>query len=169
MLPIKRNPSFWTPSLGCDDPLYAFDPFDRFFDDLGSTFFRRALSPRNGPGNGSGNGRGNGTFSPPVDIIQDENQMVLKAELPGVKNEDIEVSVHDDRLTLKGAKRSEIENNEEPYQYVERRYGEFARTFQLPATVDADKIRAQFKDGVLTVTLPVAEQAKPKRIEIKVK
>ena len=74
--------------------------------------------------------------------------------------------MHDDKLTLEGTKSSETEAKEDEYRYVERRYGRFMRTFQLPATVTASKVRAEFKDGVLSVHMPIAEEAKPRKIEV---
>lgn len=109
-----------------------------------------------------------GRFSPIVEIIEGDGEITVHAELPGVSKDDIELSVHDDTLTLKGTKKSETDKEEGKYHYSERTYGEFVRTFSLPETVDASKVEAKFNDGVLEIRLPIAEAAKPRRVEIAV-
>src|SRR5437867_400076 len=108
-----------------------------------------------------------GAWAPAVDIFEKEECLVLKAELPGVKEKDINVHVENGILTLSGERMREEDVKNESYQRVERFYGNFTRTFALPTTVDVPKIRASYKDGVLEVVLPKAETAKAKRIEIK--
>lgn len=119
---------------------------------------------------------GNGAFetafsvpSPAVDITEDETGYKLSAELPGMAEKDIEVSVVDDTLTIKGEKKQETEKKDENYYLSERSYGSFQRSFVLPDSVDADKIDAAFAKGVLTVTLPKKPEAKveAKKIEVK--
>jgi HSP20 family protein len=109
-----------------------------------------------------------GGWNPPVDIFEDENGITLKAELPGMKKEEMDVRVENNVLTLHGERKRESEVKEDGYFRSERAYGSFSRSFTLPTTVDASKIGANYKDGVLTVTLPKAEEAKPKQIDVKV-
>jgi HSP20 family protein len=105
---------------------------------------------------------------PAVDVYQnDDHELVLKAELPEVKREDIAVTYDNGVLTLKGERKSEVETSRENYHRVERQHGSFTRSFPLPATVDAARIQASYKDGVLTVRVPQRDEAKPKQIEIK--
>jgi len=110
-----------------------------------------------------------GTWAPAVDIYETPDSIVLQAELPGLSKDDIDIQVRDNVLTLKGERRSEKEVKEGNYLRVERAYGGFQRAFTLPAAVQADKIRAVFKDGVLDVSIPKVEEAKPKQIKIDVK
>lgn len=110
-----------------------------------------------------------GTFSPwtpPVEIVEKPETLVVKAEVPGMNQKDIEVHVENGVLTIKGEKKHETETNEKDVHRSERYYGSFVRSFTLPTTVDVEKIRAAYKDGVLEVVLPKAETAKAKRITI---
>ena len=107
-----------------------------------------------------------GTWAPPVDIYEDGEKLVLKAELPGVRKEDLEVKVENNVLTLQGERRQEKDVKSEHFHRVERTYGTFVRSFTLPAGMVTDQIRAEFRDGVLTLTLPKAEEAKPKLIKV---
>jgi HSP20 family protein len=110
-----------------------------------------------------------GTWTPAVDIFESDNHdLVLKSELPGMSREDIEVSVENSTLVLKGAKKFDAEVKEEQYRRIERSYGTFHRSFTLPNTVDATKVTAEFKNGVLTVKLPFREEAKPRTINVEV-
>ena len=104
---------------------------------------------------------------PPIDVADQEDRVVVKAELPGVSADDIDLSVLDNTLTISGEKKQEKEEKHDGYYHAERRYGAFHRTVQLPASVDAEKVEAKFRDGVLTVTLPKDERARPKKIELK--
>jgi HSP20 family protein len=109
------------------------------------------------------------TWVPPVDIYQSGDQeVVLKAELPDMAREDIDITVENFVLTIKGEKKFSNEVKEGEYQHVERRYGTFSRSFSLPQTVDAGKVAAEYKNGVLTVRLPLREEAKPRQIKIDV-
>ncbi|MFQ5881195.1 MAG: Hsp20/alpha crystallin family protein [Candidatus Methylomirabilales bacterium] len=110
-----------------------------------------------------------GTWAPAVDIYETAESVALKAELPGLSKDDIDIQVRDNTLTLKGERRLEKEVKRENCLRVERAYGSFQRAFTLPAAIQADKIRAVFKDGVLEVNVPKAEEAKPKQIRIEVK
>jgi HSP20 family protein len=106
---------------------------------------------------------------PAVDIYEtDDHQVVLKAELPEMRREDINVTFENGVLTLKGERKFEQEINKDAFQRVERRYGSFSRSFTLPNTVDASRINASYKDGVLTIRLPQREEAKPKQIAVNV-
>ncbi len=108
-------------------------------------------------------------WMPAVDIFEKDDKFVVKAELPGMKEEDIDVSVVGDTLMIKGEKKTETEVKEENYYRCERAYGSFYRSVPLPSTVDADKIEASFEDGVLEVTLPKSAEIKPKKIAVAAK
>jgi len=108
------------------------------------------------------------SWAPPVDIYETEDAIVLKAELPGVEPKDVEVRVEDNNLYLKGERKFEKEVKEQNYHRVERSYGSFARSFSLPNSIDSDKVKAEYKDGLLTLTMPKREEAKPKTIKIDV-
>jgi len=110
-----------------------------------------------------------GSWSPAVDIYETDNAIVLKAELPGMTEKDIELTVDRNLLTIKGERQFENEVNKDNYHRVERAYGSFMRSFQLPATVDTTKVQAEQKNGILTITLPKKEEEKPKKINIKIK
>ena len=110
-----------------------------------------------------------GEWSPSVDVSETKDNFIIKAELPGLEKDDVNVSISGDLLTLKGEKKKEEEEKDEHHHYVERYYGSFQRSFKLPANVKADKIEATFDKGVLKVVLPKTEEAKKKEIEIKVK
>ena len=110
-----------------------------------------------------------GSWVPAVDIYETGNHdLVVRAELPGINREDIEVTVENSTLVLKGEKKFEKEVKEENYRRIERTYGTFHRSFTLPTTVDASKVTAEYKHGVLTVTLPFKEEAKPRSINVEV-
>jgi HSP20 family protein len=110
-----------------------------------------------------------GNWMPPVDIYETEaHDLVVKAELPDMTREDIEVTVENNVLTLKGTKKFASEVKEEQFRRIERSYGTFSRSFTLPNTVDASKVSAEYKNGVLTVKLPFREEAKPRTINVEV-
>ena len=106
---------------------------------------------------------------PAVDVFQDKDNITVKAELPGMKKEEIEISLHDGALTLSGERKVEQNHENAESCRSERFLGRFHRTLPLPASVDAEKVKATYKDGILTVVLPKAEEAKPKQIEVNVK
>jgi len=106
---------------------------------------------------------------PAVDLYEDKDSLVVRAEVPGMKKEDIEISLHDGYLTLSGERKQEEKYETAETYRSERWMGRFHRTISLPCRVDAEKIKATYTDGVLTVTLPKAEEAKPKQIPITVK
>jgi HSP20 family protein len=103
---------------------------------------------------------------PAVDVFEKDDKFVVKAELPGMKEEDIDVSVVGDTLMIKGEKKTESEVKEAEYYRCERAYGSFYRSIPLPSTVDADKIEADFEDGVLEVSLPKSPEVKPKKVAV---
>jgi HSP20 family protein len=109
-----------------------------------------------------------GAWSPAVDIYEKDGNIVLKAELPGIEAKDVDVTVENNILTLRGERQFDQEVQRENYQRVERSYGAFTRSFTLPTVVETEKIKAEFKDGVLRMTLPKKEEAKPKQISINV-
>jgi HSP20 family protein len=108
------------------------------------------------------------SWAPPVDIYETEGNLVVKAELPGVDPKQVEVRVEDNTLYLKGERKFENEENKENYHRVERAYGTFVRSFALPGSVEPDKVAAEYNDGLLTITIPKREEAKPKTVKINV-
>ncbi len=130
------------------------DRLNRLFNNTFSRFFEE------------GDGSTLRTCAPPVDVFETDQNVVIKAELPGVKPEDVEVRVEDGSLYLKGERKFEKEVKEENYHHIERTYGNFVRSFPLPNSVNADEAKAEYKDGVLTLTMPKREEAKPKTIKI---
>ena len=109
------------------------------------------------------------SWVPPVDIYQNgDHELVLKAELPAMTREDINVTVENGTLTIAGEKTLAADVKEEQFHHVERRYGTFSRAFSLPQTVDSSKVAAEYKDGVLTVRLPLREESKPRSIKVDV-
>ncbi|MGE3958783.1 MAG: Hsp20/alpha crystallin family protein [Vicinamibacterales bacterium] len=110
-----------------------------------------------------------GAWMPPVDIYQNgEHELVLKAELPDMTREDIDVTVDNGTLTIKGEKKLSAEVKEEQFHRIERRYGTFSRSFSLPPAVDPSRVAAEYKHGVLTVKLPMRDEAKPRQIKVDV-
>jgi HSP20 family protein len=110
-----------------------------------------------------------GTWVPPVDIFQNgDHEVVLMAELPGMTRDDIDITVDNGTLTVKGEKKLSSDVKDDQYHRVERRYGTFSRSFSLPRTVDVTKVAADFKNGVLTIRLPLREEAKPRQVKIDV-
>lgn len=110
-----------------------------------------------------------GTWSPPVDIIEKEDEILLRAELPGIDLQNVDLQVHDDTLVLRGERQFDKETKKENYHRIERAYGTFSRSFTLPSSVDQGGIRAKLKDGILEVHLPKVQSAKPRPIPIHVK
>ena len=107
-------------------------------------------------------------WTPALDVHEDKDNFVVQAELPGMKREEIDVSLHDGALSISGERKTEKKCEEAEVYRAERFFGKFQRTVTLPAPVAADKVKAQYKDGVLTITLPKTEAAKPKQIEVNV-
>ena len=138
-----------------------FDPFrdlQRVQDEMSKLFDDRLLA-RNGESVG---------WTPKVDIFEDEEGVALRFELAGVEPKDVDIRFENGVLTLRGERKMEKDDKRENYHRVELAYGTFTRSFSLPATIDAEKIRAESKNGVLTVTLPKKAEAKPKSIQVKV-
>ena len=131
------------------------DEMNRLFDD----FFGRPLIKTEWT---------EGVWTPTVDVSEDKDNVVIKAEMPGMKKDEVRISVQDNVITLKGEKKQEKEEKEANYHRIERSYGSFCRSFQLPTSVKTDKIKANYKDGVLSVTLPKTEEVKPKEIPISI-
>jgi HSP20 family protein len=142
-------------SLTHYDPLTNFPATFRTFEDA---LARMLNEPR-----------GARPWSPSVDIYETENELVLKADLPDVKLEDIQVGVENQTLTLKGERKFEEDDSIRGHHRIERHYGAFVRSFTVPATVDPEKVAAEYKNGVLTVKLPRKEAAKPRQVKIEVK
>ena len=108
-------------------------------------------------------------WSPMVDIFENEDEITVNVEIPGMGKDDVKISIQDNVLTLKGEKKQDKEMKDKNFHRVERAYGTFERSFSLPSSIQTDKVKATTKDGVLTVTLPKAEESKPKEIDIAVK
>ena len=109
-----------------------------------------------------------GNFAPPVDIYEDEHNITVKAELPGIDPKDVDVRVENNTLTIKGERKFEKEEKEENFHRIERRYGSFVRSFTLPNTVDTDNVKAEYENGVLKIQLAKRAEAKPKQIKVNV-
>lgn len=107
-------------------------------------------------------------WTPSMDVYEDQENFVVKAELPGMRKEDIEVSFHDGMLSISGERKSEEKHDEAETHRTERFFGRFQRSVSLPSAVAVDKVKAQYQDGILTITLPKTEEAKPKRIDVNV-
>jgi len=107
-------------------------------------------------------------WNPPIDLYEDKDSVTVRVELPGMKKEDIDLSLHDNTLSISGERKHEEKYEEAEVYRAERFFGRFQRTITLPTTVAADKTKAQYKDGVLTITLPKTEEAKPKHIDVNV-
>jgi len=108
-----------------------------------------------------------GGWAPAVDMMEREDEIVLQTDLPGLEQKDVEVTVRDGMITIQGERKEEREEKEKGYYYTERSFGAFTRTLPLPSGIEADKVKATFKNGVLEVHLPRAKEAKGKKIEIK--
>jgi len=106
-------------------------------------------------------------WSPPVDVLETENELVLKADLPDVRPEDIDVQVENQTLSIKGERR--FEEDGKGYHRIERSYGSFIRSFAVPSAVDTERVSADYRNGVLTVTLPKKEAAKPRQVKVEQK
>jgi len=153
----------WRPGRGLIPwrPFTGLEEMERRFDDiLGRSFYptvwRRLPMIEMG-------------WVPAIEVFEKEDKFVVKAELPGMKEEDIDVSVVGDTLTIKGERKAESEVKEEDYYCCERSYGSFSRSLAVPTNVDAKKIEATFEDGVLEVNLPKAPEVKPKKITVSAK
>ena len=149
-LQMSTNMTRWVPFRGVNT---LQEQLNRLFDDS----FR-------GPWNESALT----TWAPAVDIFETENELVVKADLPDIAEKDLDVRVENNMLTIQGERKFEETVDKDNYLRVERAYGSFTRSFALPNTVDADKIHAEYKNGVLTVQLPKRAEAKPKQVKVQV-
>jgi HSP20 family protein len=148
----------WRPRWGITPwrPFRELEEWERRFDDLlGRPLWRLPVEER--------------SWMPAVDVFEKEDRFVVKAELPGMKEEDVDVSVVGDTLSIKGERKTETEVKDEDYYRCERSYGSFYRSVPLPSNVDANKIEASFDDGVLEVALPKSAKIKPKKIAVSAK
>jgi len=143
-------------------PIVRWDPFSdiiQFKDEVGRWF--DALDKKK-------EGQKGMTWAPDVDIKETDREIQIKADLPGIKKEDINISVDEDQLVIKGERREEKEEKDKDYVRVERSYGSFYRSFSIGVPVKSDQIKASYKDGVLELVLPKPDAKKPKKIEIEV-
>jgi HSP20 family protein len=144
--------------------LTRWEPFREFstLQDRMNRLFRETQ------GNSQDESLTSSSFAPAVDVYEDEHNVTLKIEVPGIDEKDIDVRIENNTLTVHGERKIEKEEKEENYRRVERQYGSFTRTFNLPATVDAEKVQADYDKGVLKITLPKKAEAKPKQIKVNV-
>jgi HSP20 family protein len=105
-------------------------------------------------------------WTPRIDVKESEDAYILHADLPGLKQDDVKITLHDHVLTVSGERKHEAEKKDEKYHFMERTYGSFQRSFTLPSSISGDKIKAEYKDGVLNITLPKTEDSKPREIAI---
>ncbi len=154
---MARELTVWKPFR--DWVPFDFEQMRREMDRLWDSFFERGI--RRKPEEVS-------DWFPSLDVSETKNDLVIKAEVPGMEPKDIDISLSDGVLTIKGEKKQEREEKEEDYHLIERSYGSFARSIQLPKGVQSDKIQATYKNGVLKVILPKSEEAKKKEIKVKV-
>jgi HSP20 family protein len=153
MVPLGRRPALWG---GLSDEGHPLDVFHRQLDRLFEDMWRGFDLPMLGEYEPSW------AMTPTMDVAEDDDEVRLSVELPGMDEEDIEVILSDDVLTIKGEKKAETEKGEKTYSYKERAYGSFRRSLPLGANILTDKIEAHFDKGVLTITLPKTEEAKTK-------
>ncbi|HHE65306.1 MAG TPA: Hsp20/alpha crystallin family protein [Bacteroidetes bacterium] len=141
---VKRNPRYnW-------NLLNLGDEINRLFGGLYSEFDRNECA-----------------WAPSVDIVEQEDKLMLNAELPGIEKEDVKISFQNNILTIEGEKKQQSEAKDDDYFRTERFYGKFCRSFTMPSDIDSENISADYSNGVLTVSLPKSEKAKPQQIEIK--
>jgi len=145
--------------------LTRWEPFREFstLQDRMNRLFRESYS-----GEGRDETLSTSSFAPAVDVYEDEHKVTLKIEVPGIDEKDIDVRVENNTLTVHGERKIEKEEKEENYRRVERQYGSFTRTFNLPQTVDNENVSATYDKGVLKISLPKKAEAKPKQIKVNV-
>jgi HSP20 family protein len=148
---MRTSLTRWNPTRGY---VTSRDPFARFFEN----FFGEDLLPSEDVSNRA--------WMPAVNIRETDSAFLVEAELPGLTKKDIEITLENNLLKLSGERRFEKDTKEENYHRVERQYGTFLRTFSLPSQVDSNAVKATFKEGVLTIEVPKAEEAKPRKIAI---
>lgn len=144
--------------------LTRWDPFREFstLQDRMNRLFQQSY------GDGREEALTSSTFAPPVDVYEDEHNVTLKIEVPGIEEKDLDIRVENNTLTVHGERKFEKEEKEENYRRVERQYGSFTRSFTLPTTVNADEVKADYDKGVLKISLPKKPEAKPKQIKVNV-
>ena len=147
--------------------LTRWDPFKEMEETQSRLARILGLAPAR-TGNGDKESMAVMEWAPLVDIIEDDKEWLVKADLPEVKKEDVKVTVENGVLTVTGERKFEKEEKDKKYHRIERSYGTFFRSFTLPDAADGSKVSAEFKDGVIKVRLPKSEKAKPKTIEVKV-
>ena len=145
--------------------LTRWDPFREFatLQDRMNRLFRESYGPE-----GREEALTSTSFAPPVDVYEDEHNVSLKIEVPGIDEKDIDVRIENNLLTVHGERKFEKEEKEENFRRVERQYGSFTRTFTLPSTVDGERVSANYDKGILKITLPKKAEAKPKQIKVNV-
>ena len=143
----------------------SWDPFREFstLQDRMNRLFRDSYGPE-----GREESLTTASFAPPVDVYEDEHTVTLKIEVPGIDENDIDVRVENNILTVHGERKFEKEEKEENFRRVERQYGSFTRTFTLPSTVDSENVSAGYDKGILKIVLPKKAEAKPKQIKVNV-
>ena len=155
---MAKEVTIWKPFTELA-PFREFDRMRRDMDRLWDSFLEGVPRRR---------GEERGEWLPSLDVSETKNELVVKAEVPGMDHKDIDISLSNGVLTIKGEKKQEREEKEADYHLVERSYGSFVRSVQLPKEVQGDKLSASYKDGILRVTLPKSEGTKGKEIKIKV-
>jgi HSP20 family protein len=158
MMMMLTKPLSRFASLGTSNPFEGLAGFRRIFDEP----VMRAME------SASCSSPESNEWRPLVDVVDSKDGILLKVEVPGVKQEDINISIEENTLTVKGERKHESRVDEEGYSRFERSYGTFERSVLLPPTVDADHVKATYKDGVLEIQLPKKEEARPKAIKVEV-
>ena len=145
--------------------LTRWDPFSDLssWQDRFNQLFNQAIS---GPGRGSEQSLFAANYIPPVDIYEDDHSINLQAEIPGAREEDIDVRLENNVLTITGERKLEHEDKKHNFHRIERQYGRFVRSFTLPGTVDPEKVNAEFNNGLLKLTIPKKEESKPRQIKV---
>ena len=133
----------------CNREVWPFPGFGRFFDDMLSTWPPATR-----------------TLRPAMDIVEDEDKLTVKTELPGISKDDVHIMIEDGVLAITGEKKSDREEKDKNFHLVERTFGSFHRSIKLPTNAEADKVNASFVDGVLVIEIPKAEHSKPRKIVI---
>jgi len=145
----ERRPVYWRPLFGLRG---LQDEMNRMFSDFFGEASETAMSQ----------------LTPALDVVDGKDEVMVHVELPGIAKEDVEISLKDDLLTIRGEKKEKKEEKDENRYYVERTYGGFSRTINLPARVKADKVKASYKDGVLEIKMPKAEEDKVREVQVEV-
>ncbi len=147
-----------------------FTPFRSNFEDVAilQNRLNSIFQDFGRPGGSETESLATGSFVPPVDIYEDAQQIALKLEVPGVRQQDLDIRVENHVLTVSGERKFEANEKEENFRRIERRFGSFVRSFTLPQTVDADTVRAAYENGVLSVSIAKKAEAKPKQIKVEV-